>query len=60
VFSNAGRGKKKFFLTKGVIRNCKSKKDREYNDKDKKDKSTSNDLQSTTEKTEPGMLQKGK
>jgi len=31
--------------TKEVIRICKSKKDRQYNDQKKKDKKTNNDLQ---------------
>ena len=34
--------------TKGVIRIRKSKKDRQHNDQKKKDKRTTNDLQSTT------------
>jgi len=34
-----------FENTKGVIRICKSKKDRQHNDQEKKDKRTSKDLQ---------------
>jgi len=37
-------------ITKGVIEICKWK-DRQHNSKMKKDKSTSNDLQNTTQKT---------
>ena len=37
--------------TKGVIRRCKSKKDRQYNGHKKKDKRTNNDLQNTIQKT---------
>ena len=38
--------------TKGVIRICESKKDKQHNDQPKKDKMTNNDLQSITHKTE--------
>jgi len=37
--------------TKGVIRICKSKKDRQHNGQKKKDKRTNNDLQNITHKT---------
>jgi hypothetical protein len=37
--------------TKGVIKIHKSKKDRQHNDQNKKDKRTNNDLQNTTQKT---------
>ena len=37
--------------TKGVIRNLKSKKDRQYSDQKKKNKGTNSDLQITKEKT---------
>ena len=40
---------KKFKDTKGVIRNCKLK-NRQYNGQKKKEKSTNNDLQNTTQK----------
>jgi hypothetical protein len=36
---------------KGVIRICKSKKDRQHNGKQKKDKRTNSDLQNTAQKT---------
>jgi hypothetical protein len=36
---------------KGVIRICKSKKNRQHNGKQKKDKRTNNDLQNTAQKT---------
>ena len=39
---------KKFEDIKGVIRNCKLKKDTQYNVQKKKDKGTNNDLQNTT------------
>ena len=38
--------------TKGVIRICESKKDKQHNDQTEKDKMTNNDLQSITHKTE--------
>ena len=41
----------KFEDTRGVIRNCTSKKDIQYNVQTKKDKKTNNDLQNTTQKT---------
>ena len=37
--------------TKGIIRICKSKKERHHNGQAKKDKRTNNDLQNTTQKT---------
>jgi hypothetical protein len=37
--------------TNGVIRICKSKMDRQHNDKKKKDKRTNNDLQNIAQKT---------
>jgi hypothetical protein len=37
--------------TKGVIKNCKSKKDRQHNGRKKTDKRTNNDLQNITHKT---------
>ena len=37
--------------TKGVIRICKSKKDRQHNNEKKKDKRTNNYLQNITHKT---------
>ena len=37
--------------TKWVIRISKSKKDRQYNDKQNKEERTHNDLQNTTQKT---------
>ena len=40
--------------TKGVIRNLKSKKDRQYNGLPKKDKRTNNDLQSIAHNTTDG------
>ena len=42
---------KEFADTKGVIRICKSKKDRQHNVQKKKDKGTNNDLQHITHKT---------
>ena len=36
--------------TKRVIRICNSKKDKEHNGEKKKDKTTNNDLQNTTQK----------
>jgi len=41
----------KFEDTKGVIKNCKSKRDRQYNGQRKKDKKTNNNLQNITQKT---------
>ena len=41
----------KFEDTKRVIRRSKSKKNRQYNDKQKKEERTQNDLQNTTQKT---------
>jgi hypothetical protein len=41
----------KFEDTKWVIRRSKSKKNRQYNDKQKKEERTQNDLQNTTQKT---------
>ena len=38
--------------TKGVIRICKSEKDRQNNGQMKENKTTNNDLQNTTQKTE--------
>jgi len=38
----------KFEDTKGVIRSCKSKKDRQHNGKKKTEKRTNNDLQNIT------------
>ena len=43
-------GKKNLEDTKGVIRVRKSKKDRQHNDQEKKDKRTNNDLQNITHK----------
>ena len=43
--------KEKFQDAKGVIRSCKSKKDRQHNDKKKKDKKINNDLQNFAQKT---------
>jgi len=43
--------KKSLKIPKGVIRICKSKKDRQHNGQKKKDKGTNNDLQNTTHKT---------
>ena len=43
--------KEKYADTKGVIRICKSKKDRQHNVQKKKDKGTNNDLQHITHKT---------
>jgi len=37
--------------TKGKIRSCKSKKDRQYNDQNKRNKRTNNDVRNTTQKT---------
>ena len=42
---------KKFDNTKGVIRIRKSKKNRQHNGQNKKDKRTNNDLQNKTQKT---------
>ena len=39
---------KEFEDNKGVIRNCKLKKDTQHNGQKKKDKRTNNDLQNTT------------
>jgi hypothetical protein len=41
-------GKKNLEDTKGVIRVRKSKKDRQHNDQEKRDKRTNNDLQNIT------------
>jgi len=41
----------KFEDNKGVIRDRKSKKDRQYNGQKKKNKMTNNGLQSSTQKT---------
>ena len=38
--------------TKGVIKNRKLKKDRQYNDQKKRDKKTNNELQNITQKTD--------
>jgi len=43
--------RRKFEDTKGVIRSCKSKKDRKYNGQKKKDKRTNNHLLNTTQQT---------
>ena len=43
--------KDKFEDNKGLIRSDKSKKDRQYNGQQKKDKKVDNDLQKTTQKT---------
>jgi hypothetical protein len=43
--------------TKGVTRRRKSKKDKHYNVQKKQDKSSSNDLQNTTQKTEDRVTQ---
>ena len=40
-----------FYDTKGIIRICKSKKNRQHNGQKKKDKMTNNDLQNITQKT---------
>jgi hypothetical protein len=42
---------KKVNILEGVIRSCKSKKDRQYNGQKKIDKWTNNDPQNTTQKT---------
>ena len=42
--------KEEFEDTRGVIRICKSKKDRQHNGQKKRYKGTNNDLQNTTEK----------
>jgi hypothetical protein len=49
--------RRKFEDTKGVIRSCKSKKDRKYNGQKKKNKMTNNDLQNTTQQTKDGGTQ---
>jgi hypothetical protein len=49
--SDRSRRKEIFGDTKGVIKNCKSKKDIQYNGQKKKVKRTNNDLQNTTQKT---------
>ena len=43
--------REEFDDTKGVIRIRKSKKDRQHNGQEKKDKRTNNDLQNITQKT---------
>ena len=40
-----------FYDTKGIIKICKSKKNRQHNGQKKKDKMTNNDLQNITQKT---------
>jgi hypothetical protein len=47
VFNDLPLLLKKFENTKGVIRSCKSTKDRQYNGQKKKDERTNNDLQNT-------------
>ena len=47
-----GQVKEEFKYTKGAIRICKSKRDRQHNCEKKKDKRTNNDLQNTTKKKE--------
>ena len=52
--------KKKFEDTRWAIKSRKSKKLRQYNDQNKKEKRTSNDLQNVTQKTGDGLsCQKG-
>jgi hypothetical protein len=48
---NRRQGTKKTLKITRVIRNCKSTKDREYNDHKKKDKRTIDNLQNITQKT---------
>ena len=43
--------KERFEDTKWIIRSIKSKKSRQYNDKQKKEERTTNDLNNTTQKT---------
>ena len=50
--------KEEFESVKGVIRICKSKKDRQHNCQKKKDKRTNNDIQNTTQKTKDRALYK--
>ena len=54
-FSSVGKKyevyKKSLKIPKGVIRIRKSKKDRQHNDQEKKNKRTNNDLQNITYKT---------
>ena len=44
-YYSRGLSEDEFEDTKGVIRICKSKKDRQRNDQNKEDKRTNNDLQ---------------
>ena len=45
ILSHKGVIKEEFEDNKGVIRICKSKKDKQHNGQKEKDKSTNNDLQ---------------
>jgi hypothetical protein len=45
------KGQEEFEDTKGVIRICKSRKNRQHNGQNKKNKKTNNDLQNITQKT---------
>jgi hypothetical protein len=54
VFNDLPLLLKKFENTKGVIRSCKSTKDRQYNSQKKKDERTNNDLQNTTQTNKDG------
>ena len=54
--SKRDMGLAKFEDTTGVIRICKSKKDRQYG-QNEKDKRINNDLQNTTEKTKDRVMQ---
>ena len=47
---SVGRERRKFEDTKGIIRNCKSKKDRQYNGQKRNDNRTNNDPQNSTQK----------
>jgi hypothetical protein len=47
-FKDISRSKQEFEDTKGVIRSCKSKNDKQYQEQ-KKDKITNNDLQNITQ-----------
>ena len=49
---NTMTNKKSLKIPKGLTRNCKSKKDRQYNGQTKKNQKTNNDLQNTSQKTE--------
>ena len=53
---SVGRERRKFEDTKGIIRNCKSKKDRQYNGQKRKDRRKTDNTMAKRERTEERQI----